>query len=242
MQIKYSEAQAPRYPVLPLITAVFFFVVCIGLCTFSPYLAVAGSDELLGRVFVIDAGHGGFDGGAVGITGAIEAPINLAVAQELKKELISMGARVIMTRSDDQALAETKKEDMYARCEILAREGVTAGISIHMNNFTDSDPCGPRIFYLEGSEEGLLLATALQNAMDAELGFQSKEPLAADYMVLKAGEQVNVTVECGFLSNPADEALLQDPKHQKRLAKIIAKTLAEYYGTGNLLPAAGYEI
>ena len=242
MRVAYPYPDHPNYPVLPLLTAVFFFSLCAVLVVAGPYINTAYSDALLGKTFVVDAGHGGFDGGAIGVTGAVEAPLTLAVSRELKSQLTAMGAKVIMTRTDDEALGNTKKEDMNVRAEILSQEGLTAGVLIHMNNFTDPQPNGPRVFYNENSEEAFALATALQNALDDAVGLERKDPLPSNNMLLKCGAQANVLIECGFLSNPEDERLLKTLEHQRLLAKTIAETLADYYAAKDSHPAAGFEI
>ncbi len=108
---------------------------------------------------VVDAGHGGVDGGAVGTrTGVVEAQLNLSVAMALREELAGRGVAVVMTREDGNALAGSKKEDMAARREIMNAEGVDLVVSVHMNRFGDASVSGPMAFYMEGSAEGRRLA------------------------------------------------------------------------------------
>ena len=178
---------------------------------------------------VIDAGHGGFDGGAIGsVTGVIEAELNIIVARLLADELTAKGFYVIMTRSDNNSLAETKDEDMKARKEIMQLDCVDLVISVHMNKFTDRTVSGPMVFYMRGSDEGKRLAESVMysicNAIERPQRFANPE----DLFVLRVPLVPSVLVECGFLSNADDERLLMDATHQKKLAMGIAEGIVAY--------------
>ena len=230
-------------PLLPAAVALVFLAAAVLVCSgVKSYPVAAEQLPLTGCRFVLDAGHGGFDGGAKSPSGTTEAPLNLKVASYLQKELEALGAEVIMTRTDDEALGDSKKADMAVRRQIIGQEGLTAAISIHMNNFTTCSPCGPRVFFWESSQQGRALATSLQNALDDACGFARKEPLAGDYMVLRSGSSTCVLVECGFLSNPSDEALLKTTSHQKLLARTIAEVLCSCYGAQEDLPSMATEV
>ena len=101
---------------------------------------------------VVDAGHGGVDGGAVGSkTGVVEAGLNLTVAFAVRDALEAEGINVLMTRTDEDALADTKQGDMQARRKLMNTEGVDLVVSVHMNRFTDPSISGPMAFYMKGS-------------------------------------------------------------------------------------------
>ncbi len=237
MRVVYHRKKNAPLPLAPVALAVAFFILAALVTGAMPARqATTAVGSLSGKTFVVDAGHGGFDNGASGPNGSVEAPLNLAVSLYLAGELRMMGATVIMTRIDENALADTKREDMQKRSEILCQDGLTASISIHMNKFTSKKPKGPRVFFAEGSQEGYALALTLQNALDDAVGIKRKEPLVGDYLVLRTGEQTNVLVECGFLSNPEDEALLLTEAYQMLLAQTIADTIAEFYGVNTGFP------
>ncbi len=178
---------------------------------------------------VVDAGHGGADGGAVSPDGIQEAGLNLAVAKLLKAELEEMGMEVIMTREDDNALAATKKADMAARRSIMNQPGVDGMVSVHMNKFTDCSVHGPMTFYMEGSTEGEKLAKAVIDSITAAIGAPTRLANPGDYYVIRESEPVAVLVECGFLSNSQDVGLLTNPEHQRTLAKAIAEGVSSYF-------------
>ena len=178
---------------------------------------------------VIDAGHGGFDGGAVGSkTGTAESGLNLEVAKLLSAKLTGAGVRVIMTRNDENALGETKDEDMKARKEIMLDPSAGLVVSIHMNKFSDSTISGPMVFYMRGSDEGRTLAEYVMGGICEKTGRQKRQVNPEDLFVLRTPRVPSVLVECGFLSNPEDEARLLTKEYRESLAEGIADGIAEY--------------
>ncbi|MBO4848028.1 MAG: N-acetylmuramoyl-L-alanine amidase [Clostridia bacterium] len=181
-------------------------------------------------VIIIDAGHGGFDGGAVGTeTGAIEAELNLSIAKTLADELTKSGFYVIMTRSGDGALGDTKSEDMKARGEIIGLERADAVVSIHINKFRDRTVSGPMVFYMKGSEAGKSLADSIMFSLCEKLGRAPRYTNPEDLFVLRVPKAPSVLIECGFLSNAADEALLVTPEHRENIAKAAAEGIKNYF-------------
>ena len=180
-------------------------------------------------LIILDAGHGGKDGGAVGVSGVQEAGINLEVARLVESGLREAGFAVEMTRRDEGALGENKRADMEARREIMRQDGVCAVVSIHMNKFRDSAIKGPMAFYMKGSEEGEKLATQVITAVCESIGNPKRPANPGDYFVLRESVAPAVIIECGFLSNASDENLLQDPAHQKKLAAGIVAGVAAYF-------------
>ena len=182
-------------------------------------------------VIAVDAGHGGFDGGAVGTeTGAIEAELNLKVAEKLCGELLSRGFYVWMTRKTDDAIGETKADDMRARSGIMRDGRVKLVVSVHMNKFRDRTISGPMVFYMKGSEEGKALADCVIASLCESLGRPARFANPEDLFVLREPTAPSVLVECGFLSNPEDERKLLTEEYQSRLAEGIADGISEYVG------------
>lgn len=181
---------------------------------------------------VIDAGHGGSDGGAVGsVTGVKEDGLNLDVAILLKDELTLRGFKAIMTRESGDSLAKTKREDMMKRKEIMNAEGVDMVISVHMNKFGDSSISGPMAFYMQGSSEGEKMAKCIIDALCDKLGHPRRLANPGDYFIIRESKPAAVIIECGFLSNASDEKKLNDPEHRKLLAAGIADGIAAYADT-----------
>ena len=195
------------------------------------------SHPLQGKTVLIDAGHGGIDAGTIGwVTGVREDELNLAVAKYLESFLSKAGATVVMTRSDDGGLydADTrsdrqKREDMTRRAQMIRDGDEDYVISIHMNGFTESDACGAQVLYQTGSAEGMALAQTIQEELRGGLDVTNRRQASAgDYMVLRSANVPAVLVECGFLSNAAEEEKLMTPAYQERVAWLIYTGLMRY--------------
>ena len=180
---------------------------------------------------VIDAGHGGFDGGAEGVGGVHEARLNLELAQKLQRELEQRGVEVVMTRTEDQALGSTKMEDMRARKSCIEQSGAQLCISIHMNTNPEEDCMGVTCIYCPDSKNGEQLAQQLTEQLQQQMTSTKIRPPYADSLYLLRAQGVPaVLVECGFLSNAQEETRLCDPAYQRMLARAIADGVMEYYG------------
>jgi len=191
---------------------------------------VFASSEQKAPLIVVDAGHGGADGGASGRdSGVQEQGINLAVAKLVEEELLQAGFRVVMTRENEKAIAPTKQQDMKKRKEIMGQEDVAAVVSIHMNIFEDRAIRGPMAFYMKGSAPGESLAASIIGSLCESLGHPKRLANPGDYYVLRESAAPAVIVECGFLSNPEEERLLQQPDHQKKLARGIAAGISAWF-------------
>lgn len=190
---------------------------------------------LAGWTIAVDAGHGGYDGGAVGRkSGVPEKGINLDVAQRLEKMLSALGARVVMTRTGDYALCDDdppmrkKLQDMQRRAARIEEGGAQMVLSIHMNEYAKSSQSGPQVFYREGCDAGRLLAGVMQQALIDGLAPQrERSAMAGDFYILMSGVP-SVLIECGFLSNPQEEALLLTESYRQRVAESIAQGVLEW--------------
>lgn len=217
--------------------AVFLF---LGTCCDIPFLSVlnhtgAGTKATV----VIDAGHGGFDPGKVGTAGTQEKDINLAIASKVKKILEDSGYTVIMTREEDTALCtgsekNKKMTDLRARVDIIEKSGAAAAVSIHQNSFSAGTKGAQVFFYAaagSGEEsEGKRLANILQNTIRDVVGDDNKrvEKGNASYFMLKNITCPFAIVECGFLSNPEEEALLRDENYQQKMALGICEGIENF--------------
>ncbi len=186
-------------------------------------------------VVVVDAGHGGTDPGKVGVDGSLEKDINLAVAERLKTYLEQDDVKVIMTRETDTGLyseADSRKKmaDMKKRCEIIEESGADLVVSIHQNSYHEESVSGGQVFYYRDSSKGKALAEILQDRFDYVLGDQNRRlPKAnGNYYLLLHVKCPIVIVECGFLSNRKEAALLNSGEYQDKLAYTIHMGIMEY--------------
>lgn len=193
------------------------------------------SDKLKDMIIVVNAGHGGNDPGKVGKNNIIEADINLAIALKLEVALKEKVCQVIMTRTDSNNLSKPeasnkKTSDMKERIRIMEEAHPEIILSIHQNSYGDSQVKGAQVFYHSQSKEGEKLAKALQDALvnnvDASNKRKSKE--GDDYYLLRKSTAPAVIIECGFLSNPTETALLVDDGYQEKIADAIIQGILNY--------------
>lgn len=185
---------------------------------------------------VIDAGHGGMDGGATSCTGKLESAYNLEIALKLNDLLHLLGHDTVMTRTSDrsietegQTIAAKKVSDLKERVRIVNETENALLISIHQNTFSDSRYSGAQVFY--GPEgEGQRLAEDLQTAFCTTLnpGSNRKCKKADSVYLMQHIDCTGVLVECGFLSNAQEEAKLSSPNYQRKLCCVIASTLSRF--------------
>lgn len=194
----------------------------------------ADEDDGKGTI-VLDAGHGGFDPGMVGASGINEKVLNLVYAQKLEALLTEAGYRVVMTRTTEDGLydeneSNKKAQDMQRRCAIIEQEQPLVTISIHQNSYSDPSVSGPQVFYFEHSVEGKRLASLIQSSINEQLEITRPRVHKGNdsYYILKRSDSVTVIVECGFLSNPQEEQLLQEEEYQDRMVQAICDGVLQY--------------
>lgn len=187
-------------------------------------------------IIAIDAGHGGFDPGKVGVNQAVEKDINLSIAKKLKEALEAKGFETVMTRESDEALHKegqtkaTKQEDMKKRVSLINESGATAAVSIHQNSFTEESSHGAQVFYHPQSEEGKQMALVLQAKIKECIADDNHREAKSNesYYMLKKTECPLVIVECGFLSNAKEAELLITDEYQQKMAEAIAAGISQY--------------
>jgi N-acetylmuramoyl-L-alanine amidase len=185
----------------------------------------------------VDPGHGGIDNGATGTkTGVHEDVLNLEIAQMVAKQFMLAGADVLLTRTDENVvysdMGDTlKRRDMNYRAKIVQEQDPQVLVSIHMNMYPNAKYSGAQTFYAQGNEEGKKLAQCIQEELISGLGDKnSRQIKTGDYFVLKITKNPSALVECGFLSNAAEEKKLSDPEYQKKVANCIFKGICKYLG------------
>ncbi len=222
--------------------AVFLSVICVAIAAYTVCLKeiftpVAAMTEEKFHV-VVDAGHGGMDGGVVGRkTGAKESDLNLLISFSLKEILEDAGFLVTMTRKTQFGLTAdgvkwSKREDMRKRKEIISESNPSLVISIHLNSYPSSASRGGQVFYLKENQSGKNLALSVQekiNQLYAKDGVKSRVATPSEYYILACSSAPSIIVECGFLSSPKDEALLLTENHRSQIAKSIFAGVMDFY-------------
>ena len=222
---------------LVLIISTFLLIFSIGFL--SPHVKEILSQQVVSKenkfTVVIDAGHGGFDSGKVGIDGTLEKDVNLEIAKRLEKLLTSADVQVIMTRTEDTGLYEEssqskKRQDMVNRAALMNEVSPDCIISIHQNSYPDASIDGAQVFYYTNSIDGKNLAALIQQELihGADPTNHRKEKANNSYYLLKNVSMPTVIVECGFLSNPDESKKLVDDAYQQKLAWTIHLGILKY--------------
>lgn len=191
------------------------------------------------QAIVIDPGHGGADPGMIGMGKLEEKRINLSISLKLKELLEERGYDIILTREGDYGLYEEnsenkKMQDMKTRTEIIDHAAPVLTVSIHQNSYSDLSVKGPQVFYYKDSKEGKVLAEDIQKSLNTGLAVARPRQVKGNssYYLLRNSKGTLVIVECGFLTNPQEAALLQTEEYQKKVAGCIARGIENYLESG----------
>ncbi|MFZ5966753.1 MAG: N-acetylmuramoyl-L-alanine amidase CwlD [Bacillota bacterium] len=192
----------------------------------------------MNKVIVIDAGHGGIDGGAVGRNGVLESHINLEIALKLRRLLEESGAMVILSRDEDMGLysdqgtiRNKKNEDLRNRKTLIEESHADIFVSIHLNSFPQAQYYGAQTFYPRNCEKSKKLAEHIQEELIRVLnnGNTRESKVKSDVYLMKNTTIPTVLVECGFLSNANEEKMLQDSTYQEKVAWSIYIGIIRYF-------------
>lgn len=219
-----------------LIIAVIIFLtaVCIGTAVYVNAKPTVNFNVPNSKyTVVIDAGHGGIDGGCVGkYTGVYESDLNLTYAYNLAEQFKQMGITSVLTRTNpnglyDENAKSLKKSDMKKRKEIIDKVNPDVVISIHMDSFTLSSTKGAQAYYKRGNDTGAVLANCVQKQLTM-LPNAKKSAKVGDYYLVNCTEIPSVLVECGFISNEEEEKLLQTKEYQNKVCYSIMSGVIDF--------------
>lgn len=187
------------------------------------------------RIVCIDAGHGGDNPGKVGINQALEKDINLLIARRVRTLLVQNDVKVVMTRETDEGLydegcSNKKSQDMKRRCALINETAPVFTVSIHQNSYHEEYVKGAQVFYYAQSEGGKALADCLQNQLVKGLDDENTRKAKSNdaYYLLLNTDSPTVIVECGFLSNSTEAALLVQEEYQEKVAWEICMGILKY--------------
>ena len=195
--------------------------------------AVAG-EAAIPRIIVLDAGHGGADGGASGPDGTRECDLNLAITLKTDAVLGLLGEETLLLRSTDtdlsssnaKSISQKKVSDIRRRVELVNSQPGAILVSIHCNTYSQEKYHGAQVFYTGGAKEfGETMQLALKNGVDPANARMAKA-VSPDVYLMNHIKVPGILVECGFLTNQEELTNLKDPDYQTRLAVTIAVTAA----------------
>lgn len=226
-----------------LLKSLIFAIFCICALNINPFCNnyAKATDEnqtdsppSVGYTIVVDPGHGGIDPGSIGYKTKIkESELNLKFSLMLAEKLRAVGIRVIMTRTDENGLADNsakdfKKQDMKLRKEMINKIRPNMVISVHMNSYTNHTLRGAKVFYDKKSDISRKIAESIQFQFSENLEASNNVASVGDYYMLKCTESPSIIAECGFLSNARDEQLLLDEKYQEKIVDCIFKGIIKF--------------
>ena len=222
------------------IVTILMICFLVGVGVLRDIVINANADTDRRPTVILDAGHGGFDGGAVAADGTVEKSINLNIALRLGEILRFDGWRVVMTRTEDtgteddpdDVIATRKKSDLNNRLKLMKEYPDAIYVSIHLNKFTSSAASGAQVFYTPNSDDARTLGEEIQKSLitlvQPENTRVAKRGTNSTY-ILKKATVPTVIVECGFLSNGAELKLLKDTQYQARLAFAVSAGINNYF-------------
>lgn len=191
------------------------------------------------KTIIVDAGHGGEDGGTQSSAGVLEKDVNLAISFKVGSILKLMGYTVVYTRSEDKlqygadAVKQRQKKvsDIHHRMNFMHMYPDAVFLSIHQNYFTESKYYGAQVFYSENNDVSKVIAESIQTTIRDLLqndNSRQVKPSGTDVYLLYNTKSPAVMVECGFLSNPGEALLLCDSEYQKKLSLAIVAGVEKY--------------
>lgn len=238
--MKRSSILIRMIPIYIVIVAVLLAVALKGSQAITVY--VESQPVKNRKCVIIDPGHGGVDGGATSCSGVYESHINLQIALRLDDLLHLLGIKTVLLRDGDYSIhtqgttiSQKKVSDLKERVRIVNESEQAILISIHQNHFSDSRYYGPQVFYGKGQGSDTL-ANQMQNTLNQSLCPESNRKIksAQGIYLMEKISCPGILIECGFLSNPAEDRKLNTPKYQKNICCIIAANCSSYLNQENL--------
>lgn len=239
---------------------ILFYLAAAAACSITLFLMFSAYQKVAVRAsadrgeyrptIVLDAGHGGEDGGAVSKSGLQEKDVNLAITHYLKEMLTATGFDVVMTRDADisinddnlATIKERKVSDLHNRLKIINSYEDCIFLSIHQNQFSDSKYSGAQMFYSTNNPASKELAESLKQSVVTMLQPENNreiKPAGKSIYLLWNSKRPSVIVECGFLSNEQESLLLADDTYQRKMAFSIYCGFLNYWRSveaGSTLP------
>ena len=225
--------------IIPIIAMMICVAVLCLCCDFEKDKVAVNTKHTQLPQIILDAGHGGFDGGASAADGTVEKDINLNIAQKVSAMLRLNGYNVIMTRTKDTgteddesvAIAKRKKSDLLNRLQVMKDNLDGIYVSIHLNKFTTSAANGAQVFYTKNYKEAYSLAQSVQKSITTLVQPTNtrvvKQGTDSTYLLKNAAVPA-IIVECGFLSNKAELEKLKDDNYQSQMAFAIVGGIMDY--------------
>lgn len=240
---KYATSFALEFAIFCIISALISLILIIPMMNFQLPLPSKSAGAISEITVVLDAGHGGEDGGCEGY-GLIEKDLNLDITLRVALLLREQGVNVVLTRDTDILLydknsdyeGKKKYQDVRRRLEIAQSQENPVLVSIHMNSFSQSKYSGLQVWYSKNDVHSKILANLIQSNNKTELQPNNKrvtKESTSSIFLLHNATFPAVLIECGFLSNPDEAHALGDAEYRQKLANVIFKSIMTYISQNN---------
>ena len=222
---------------------ILFYSLTICATLLAAFLGNRGTEAMAGlqpvqrrHCIVIDPGHGGEDGGAVSVSGLPESGYNLEISRKLQDFLHLLGYETKLIRREDvsvytegKSLSQKKRSDLKERVRMVAETEGAVLLSIHQNHFPDPELEGAQVFYA-ATDRSEALAKEVQSLLNGSMnpGGRKQIKKVSGVYLMEHITCPGILIECGFLSNPQEEARLRDPEYQKQLGVVIAVAVSKF--------------
>lgn len=227
--------------VISFVSAVAFGVILVvSIGAFGSKVSVSSDSISESKpLIIIDAGHGGEDGGTQSSTGVLEKDINLSIALKLSHIMSSLGYETLLIRNEDTLIysdncnsqREKKVSDIHNRMKVIEENPDSIFLSIHQNHYSQSKYSGAQVFYSPDNEKSMLIAESVQKSIVNLLQNENERKIkksGKEIYLLYHAKSPAIMVECGFMSNPGEALLLNDEEYQKKMALAIVAGVCEY--------------
>ena len=240
---KYAMSFALEFAIFCIISALISLILIIPMMNFRLPLPSKSAGVSSQITIVLDAGHGGEDGGCEGHR-LIEKDLNLDITLRVALLLREQGVNVVLTRDTDVLLydinsdfeGKKKYQDVRKRLEIAQSQENPVLVSIHMNSFSQSKYSGLQVWYSKNNARSKILANLIQSGAKNELQPNNKRVIkeaTSSIFLLHNATFPAVLIECGFLSNPEEARALGDAEYRQKLANVIFKSIMTYISQNN---------
>ena len=240
---RYASSFALEFAIFCIISALISLILIVPMLNFSLPLPSQSADAPSTLTIVLDAGHGGEDGGCEG-NGLVEKNLNLDITLKVASLLREQGVNVVLTRDTDILLydknsdyqGKKKAQDVRKRLEIAKNQENAVLVSIHMNYFAETQYSGLQVWYSKNDTRSKILANFIQANVKNELQPSNKratKEATSSIFLLHNATFPAVLIECGFLSNPDEARALGDENYRQQLAEIIFRSILTYISQNN---------
>ena len=240
---RYALGFALEFAIFCIISVLISLILLIPMLKFSLPLPNMSASNQTPITVVLDAGHGGEDGGCEG-NGLVEKDLNLDIALRIASLLRKQGVNVVLTREIDELLydknsdyeGKKKYQDVRRRLEIAKKQENPVLVSIHMNYFAQTQYSGLQVWYSKADARSRILANLVQSNVKYNLQLNNKRNIkeaTSSIFLLDNATFPAILIECGFLSNPDEARTLSDENYRQKLAEIIFNSIMTYISQNN---------